>query len=215
MLNLDNISVVCVDTLDSTRALKSLDISCANIKFKECILFTHLHDIDILPFKNIQDKIKIVYIDKIDKIGYSEFLIKELYRHVSGDFCLIVQHDGYVVDHLMWRDEFLSFDYIGAPWPPEWGFRNRVGNGGFSLRSKKLLRYTAAFLKDFDFRAEFSTVCPQYTNEDYLISNVYYDGLLRYGVKFAGVELASWFSNEYPIPEMKDRTFGIHDVWFQ
>ena len=215
MLNLDNVSIVCVDTLDSTRALKSLDISCANIKFKECILFTHLHDLDIMPFKNVLDKIRIIYIDKIDKIGYSEFIIKELYKYVTGDFCLIVQHDGYVIDHLMWRDEFLSIDYIGAPWPPEWGFRNRVGNGGFSLRSKKLLRYTAAFLKDFDFRAEFSANRPQYTNEDYLISNVYYEGLLRYGVKFADVELASWFSNEYPIPEMKNRTFGIHDVWFQ
>jgi hypothetical protein len=162
-----------------------------------------------LPYKNILDKIKIIYIDKIDKIGYSDFIIKDLYKHASGDFCLIVQHDGYVIDHLMWRDEFLSVDYIGAPWPPEWGYKNRVGNGGFSLRSKRFMEHSALILGDFDFRD------PTYfLNEDFLLTNCCYEKLSALGMQFADVELASWFSNEYPIPEMKDRTFGVHDVWF-
>lgn len=210
MLDLDNVSIICVDTVDATRALKSLDVSCANIRFKECILFTHLHDLDVLPYKNILDKVKIIYIDQIDKVGYSEFIIKELYKHISGDFCLIVQHDGYVIDHLMWRDEFLSVDYIGAPWPPEWGYRNRVGNGGFSLRSKNIMMQAVECL-----RSEIPDWSLQRQNEDYLISNTFYEELLKAGMRFADVELASWFSNEYPIPEMKVRTFGIHDVWFQ
>ena len=36
---------------------------------------------------------------------------------------------------------FFDYDYIGAPWPNN--FVNRVGNGGFSLRSKKFLELTA------------------------------------------------------------------------
>jgi len=207
---LENVSIVCVDTVNAERALKSLDVSCANIEFKECILFTHLHDFDILPFKNILGKIKVVYVEKMDRTGYSEFIIKELPKYVAGDYCLIVQHDGYVIDHLMWRDEFLTVDYIGAPWPPEWGFRNRVGNGGFSLRSKRFMEHSALILADFDFRD------PTYfLNEDFLLTNCYYDKLSELGMRFADVELASWFSNEYPVPEMKDRTFGVHDIWFQ
>jgi len=216
MLNLDSTSVVCVDTVNAERALKSLDVSCANIKFKECILFTHLHDFDILPFKNILDQIKIIYVQKMDKIGYSEFIIKELYKYVTGDHCLIVQHDGYVIDHLMWRDEFLTVDYIGAPWPPEWGFKNRVGNGGFSLRSKRFMEHSVQILGDFDFRSNYTLRDrPYLLNEDYLITNCCYERLSELGMRFADVELASWFSNVYPVPEMKDRTFGVHDIWFQ
>ena len=206
---LENVSIVCVDTVNAERALKSLDISCAHISFKECILFTHLHDFDTSPFKNILDKIKIIYVEKMDKTGYSEFVIKELHKYIAGDHCLIVQHDGYVIDHLMWRDEFLSVDYIGAPWPPEWGYKNRVGNGGFSLRSKKFMEYSALILGNLNFRAEY------FLNEDFLVTNCCYESLLELGMRFADVELASWFSNEYPVPEMKDRTFGVHDVWFQ
>lgn len=209
MINLDNTSIVCVDTVNAERALKSLDISCSNITFKECILFTHLHDFDTSPFKNILDNIKIVYVEKMDKTGYSEFVIKRLHKYVTGDHCLIVQHDGYVIDHLMWRSEFLSVDYIGAPWPPEWGYKNRVGNGGFSLRSKKFMEYSAQILGDLDFRGD------HFLNEDYLVTNCCYESLIELGMRFADVELASWFSNEYPVPEMKDRTFGVHDVWFQ
>ena len=37
-----------------------------------------------------------------------------------------------------WRDEFLEYDYIGAPWNVPAGSRNNIGNGGFSLRRKFL-----------------------------------------------------------------------------
>jgi hypothetical protein len=51
---------------------------------------------------------------------------------------LLVQWDGYVVNPAAWRAEFLECDYIGATW--FWHDDGmRVGNGGFSLRSRKLL----------------------------------------------------------------------------
>jgi len=216
MLELNNVSIVCIDTADAMRALKALDDSCANISFKECMLFTSRQDFDVLQFRNIIDKIRIVYIEKLDKVGYSEFVVKKLVDYVNGDFCLIVQHDGFVVDHTIWRDDFLGVDYVGAPWPSEWGYMNRVGNGGFSLRSKKLLEFCALAFKDFDFRAELPIgVLRDFYNEDFLICVVFYEKLLELGIRFADVELASWFSSEYPVPEMKHRTFGVHDVWFR
>lgn len=47
---------------------------------------------------------------------------------------LVVQWDGFVVNADAWTDEFLEYDYIGAPWPD-----GVVGNCGFCLMSVKLL----------------------------------------------------------------------------
>ena len=50
------------------------------------------------------------------------------------------------------KDEFLNFDYIGAPWSEKVQVspdlvldmkENQVGNGGFSLRSHKLAQITS------------------------------------------------------------------------
>ena len=57
----------------------------------------------------------------------------DLYKHINTDFCLVVQYDGKVSDPDLWNDDFLNYDYIGAAWTDGY-----VGNGGFTLRSKKL-----------------------------------------------------------------------------
>jgi len=60
--------------------------------------------------------------------------------------CLLVQPDGFVINPDKWDNQFFEYDYIGAPWEQvphsyldPWGKPHRVGNGGFSFRSKKLL----------------------------------------------------------------------------
>ena len=78
----------------------------------------------------------------IEPIGsraeYSAFVLKSLARHIDTPFVLLIQWDGYVVNPAAWREEFLACDYIGAKW--FWHSDGmRVGNGGFSLRSRKLL----------------------------------------------------------------------------
>ena len=72
---------------------------------------------------------------------YSRFVLHNLADHIDTDHVLVVQWDGFVRDGRCWQDEFLAYDYIGAVWPQfedDW----KVGNGGFSLRSKKLLEAT-------------------------------------------------------------------------
>jgi hypothetical protein len=53
--------------------------------------------------------------------------------------------DAMVANPLAWNEEWLKCDYIGAPWPrhyangwPTCDAHNCVGNGGFSLRSRRL-----------------------------------------------------------------------------
>ena len=55
-----------------------------------------------------------------DNIGsvedYNHFIIKELNDHINSEFCMIVQTDGHPIRPEAWEDEFLKYDYLGAPW---------------------------------------------------------------------------------------------------
>ena len=70
-------------------------------------------------------------------------MVNKFPQYIDTDFVLITQADGFIINPHKWTDIFLEYDYIGAPFPdePQYGFTGdtRVGNGGFSLRSKKLI----------------------------------------------------------------------------
>ena len=134
---------------------------------------------------------KIIRVN-IDYKNYSEWMIKELYKYIDTDHVITIQYDSCIINAGFWSDEFLQYDYIGAPWPNNW--TNRVGNGGFSLRSFKftrqnsLLNYIKTGHKILDGEDYFSCV----TNHVLLCNQ---------GVKFAPVDLARKFCVEHPIPE--------------
>lgn len=54
------------------------------------------------------------------------------YEQINSDHFLIFQTDSCLLKEGV--NEFIEYDYIGAPWPHQ---QNKVGNGGFSLRSKE------------------------------------------------------------------------------
>lgn len=90
----------------------------------------------------ISENIKIIKlnIDNLNTAEYSRLLMsKEFWNNFNGEKLLLYQEDSYMFHNRI--DEFLKYDYVGAPWPihqdehinqKEYG----VGNGGFSLRSK-------------------------------------------------------------------------------
>ena len=80
--------------------------------------------------------------DMGDLNGYNRFVSQNLPKYCNTDFLLLIQWDGYILDPNAWRDEFLEYDYIGAVWP--WHLTNRVGNGGFCIRSKKFMEAVGA-----------------------------------------------------------------------
>ena len=140
--------------------------------------------------------VEVLRIDKISSLeGYSHFLLKNLNDFIQTGHVLVIQYDGYVLDARQWTDNFLDYDYIGARWPGSGA--NRIGNGGFSLRSKRLL--TA--LQD--------ARCRPFAPEDAAICIEYRPMLQReYGIKFAPEFLADRFSFE-GIPRAAG-TFGFH-----
>ena len=129
--------------------------------------------------------------------GYSRFVMKELERHIDTEFAMLVQYDGYILNPRCWSDDFLDYDYIGARWPADdW---ITVGNGGFSLRSKRLLRA----LQD-------PAIEPA-DPEDVAICRTYRELLEdRHGIRFAPEEVAARFSFE-TVPS-DGPTLGFHGL---
>lgn len=112
---------------------------------------------------------------------YSKFMVRGLWKYVETSHALVVQSDGYILNGEAWNPEFLEYDYIGAPWLPS----NAVGNGGFSLRSRKLLELLARHPLGGTPHPEDSHICIRHrkTLEDL-------------GIKFAPLELARRFAFE-------------------
>lgn len=159
--------------------------------------------------------IELARIPPMDFLGYSRFILAELHRHFVTSHCLVVQADGFVVDAGKWRKEFLDFDYIGAPWadhvlvqPGNWKLhldRNRVGNGGFSLRSRKLMQVAAGI--DFN-RLDFPL-----RSEDLVLCHFLHGQMCAQGISFAPAELAAQFSmesTEHLYGQTLDTVFGFH-----
>jgi len=189
MLELPNVTVICVDCIETRRALKSINLTIKDINFGDVKFLTSLQ------VEQPIDRIKIIPIPIIrSKIEYSCFIIKELYKYIETSHVLIVQWDAYVINPQAWTNEFLEYDYIGAPWHFRTDFK--VGNGGFSLRSKKLLELTATLPEIIRTHPEDDTVCI-----------IYRQLLINNGIKFAPIDLAYKFAVEN---EIHTGQFGYH-----
>jgi hypothetical protein len=118
-----------------------------------------------------------------------------------------------VVNPESWRDEFLNYDYIGAPWPlPNDNFSYRDINGNLirqgnsvSLRSKKLLDVPIKLNLEWKpFHG--------FTNEDGFICVNYRHKYLEEGCEFADIDVAKYFSHESMIPEILGiEPFAFHN----
>ncbi len=138
---------------------------------------------------------------------YNDFCLTGLAEHVKTDHVLVIQYDGMAINKQHWTDDYFNYDYIGAPWPStvQWIQPNeRVGNGGFSLRSAKLLHT----LKE---QPLVRSGPPRAEAEDAVICQENRNLLEQCGINFAPIELANQFSREWSNPTTQ--TLGFHGVW--
>jgi hypothetical protein len=191
-LPLAQVTLCAVDTRTPALAAQALLRSMAGIDFARAILFTN----GWMPTR-VLPGVELVEIDLIRSgADYSNFVMRVLPAFVRTSHVLITQWDGFVLDPAAWRDEFLVYDYIGSVWPDEPEGRN-VGNGGFSLRSRRLL---AAGLDN-----RITDTHP----EDQMLCRNYRELLEReHGVRFAPAALARHFAYENETP--RGPTFGFH-----
>ena len=192
---LDRISYLIVDTSQYRMAQHALNMSQNQFPLSNRIVFSDRTD--------GWDATKFVQIPKIQSIDeYNELVLAEAWRHVDTDFVQIIQWDGHVINSQAFNPQFLEFDYIGAIWPHH--KVRRVGNGGFSLRSKKLMTAVHSLLPDFaNWRQE---------PEDELICRTMGERLeTEFGVRFAKGLLARRYSVEWDF-DLYDLPFGFHGL---
>ena len=203
-IKLENVTLVAVSSVKIEDTMRALEYSMEGIDFNEALLITHEKP------ERLNLNIAFKQCNRISSLdAYSKFMLYDLPRYINTDYALVVQHDGYVVRPEKWDDAFLQYDYIGAPWPEGAHFTKNgtpvlVGNGGFSLRSKKML-------DSFNnLNLPFSDGETGFFNEDGVICNYYRDVLEKHGIRFAPTEVAEKFSLEDKSFPRSKKPFGFH-----
>ena len=191
-LKLSNVTLLGVATpKDINQAQESLKISSQNIEFGTIKLLT-----SSIPKKKYSE-IEYVPIPLMDFFGYNRLIIEDLHKYFETSHCLIIQADSFVVNAHCWNKEFLKFDYIGAPWTNKINPKpnlilnlkeNTVGNGGFSLRSRKLVETTS--------KINFKSLNLPVESEDVIICYYLYKKMIDSEIKFAPPKIAAQFSME-------------------
>lgn len=227
-LNLSSVTLVCVSSVRINESISAIEYCSERCDF---------YDIKFITDQNITstNKIKIQKCIPLRSLQqYSDFLLTELHNYIDSTHCLLIQDHAFISNTKLWNDNFLDYDYIGAPWPKyliqqllnnisigldlnnqsfdtipvldNYDVDNyRVGNGAFSLRSQKLLKFISQFKNKYNNKPE-----------DNIIS-IYEKSILeKNNFRIAPIELAAQFAvempTEYNIYRDKSLTFGFHGI---
>lgn len=143
--SLSGVTLVCADDRRPDLAYRAIQESCKRVWFEDVKFFTmasgYQHTVRTKPIRSIED--------------YCRFMVKDLAEHIKTPHCLVVQWDGYVINPKFWKEDYRQYDYIGAPWKAD----GQIGNGGFSLRSKRLLEALRAEPFTGPFTPEDEYIC--------------------------------------------------------
>ncbi|MDP3083140.1 MAG: DUF5672 family protein [Rubrivivax sp.] len=191
-LALPQVTLCAIDDRSPALAAQALQRSMAGIDFARALLFCH----------GWQPQAPLPGIEIVDSgplrsgADYSHFVLRRLPGFITTTHVLVTQWDGFVCHPEAWTPEFLQFDYIGAAWTDA-PAGSEVGNGGFSLRSQRLLQ------AGLDPR-----ITPEHP-EDLALARRGRALLEReHGVRFAPLALARRFAFENEAPAAP--TFGFH-----
>lgn len=191
-LRLPDVTLVMIDTQCHELARLAMEDSLRDIEFGDAVIFSD-EPIEVAGARWIK-------VPKWPNIAEcSDFMWYELPDHIETKWAINIQWDSWISDPDCWTDEFLQYDYVGAPW---WYDDNlNVGNG-CALRSRSLMR----FLQENKERFPLSI-----SQEDHLIGRVYRGALEEAGFKWPPETLASRFSLECTRPSNDSRHFMFHD----
>lgn len=187
-LKLPDVTLVAIDTVCHKLTWMAVD---------ECLAQADFGDVQV--FMNWKGQRPCNYIDRFNSIDDGlRFVTHDLPKHIKTSHVLHVQWDSWIIDPSQWTDEFLKYDWIGAPW---WHAERNVGNSGFCLQSRELIEFFSGNTEEFPLTARY----------DDLICRDYQPRLPQF--KWAPERLASQFSFERSRPAIDSRHFGYHGVF--
>lgn len=196
-LQLPSVTLMIVDCVDVPRAIKVLEHCKSKVDFGAVKLLTSLpcdyeHRVEIMPLTSL--------------IMYSIFMLTKVHEYIDTPHVLIVQRDGWILNPESFDPAWLELDYIG----PLFMQYDKVGSGGFSLRSK---RTTEDAVRYFDWDGtEFGA------NQIQSKLSYYEDGIISFnslGLKIGSLEQAANFAqggNRNP-KYFREKPFGFHRTW--
>ena len=191
---LPNVTLVAVTSVALAATIEALETSMQQADFGEVILLS-----DQVPLARLDPTVSWRRIGRLgSRADYSRFMLRELADHIATTHALCIQWDGFVLRGDAWNPSFLDYDYIGAVWPHFDGGHN-VGNGGFSLRSRRLLEVC----RDLPFDGPEA--------EDVVIGRLFRHELERQGIRFAPESVAGQFAYERTAPNGDE--FGFHGAF--
>jgi len=192
-LSLPQVTLCAASSVNVAATLRALEISLTQIDVFACKLFTDA------PVVSDHHNITVVPIEPLTSTAaYSAFMLSQMVDHIDTSHCLVIQWDGHVINVKQWRPEFLEYDYIGARWP-QFTDGYDVGNGGFSLRSRRLME----MCRELGFRYAHP--------EDVAIGRDNRTWLEGRRMRFATPALSDLFSAERAGDI--SASFGYHGVW--
>jgi len=137
-LQLPSVTLLIADSVNAKGAINVLE-HCKNLcDFGAVKLLT---DIEI----DYEHKVTIPKLNSL--VAYSIFMLTKCKDYFDTDHVLIVQRDGFILNPESWNPAWLEYDYIA----PLFQQMDRVGSGGFSLRSKKVMERLAEITPEWDW----------------------------------------------------------------
>jgi hypothetical protein len=190
-LELNNITLFSLSSYKLEETQKAIDICLKKANFSKVIFLQNN------PFGN-------------DIIGYSKFMLEKLPNIINTDYVLVVQWDGFIINPDAWTNDFLNYDYIGAPWPQ---YNHICGNGGFSLRSKKFLDAQKSICHNINYKKFRGDDSFKNIPEDLILAHYFREKFEKVGCSFAPSELGYRFSIEVGDYDKNNLPFGFHGVY--
>lgn len=199
-LQLPSVTLMIIDCVNANRAVKVLELCKSKADFGAVKLLTSIpieyeHRVEIPPLNSL--------------IAYSIFMLTKAHAYIDTDHVLIVQRDGFILNPESFDPNWLNLDFIG----PIFVQYDKVGSGGFSLRTKKLMQNTAYNIRGWDWSQEqaeeIQDVLGYYEDGVICLSNMYQK------FKIASLEQAADFAmggNRNP-KYYVEKPFGFHGLW--
>lgn len=174
---------------DSIRKIKRVLKYCQSIaRFGETILFS--------TESGFSDSWTTVVVGCESFADFNRITNRLVPKCIKTEFAMSVQEDGFPIQPELWSEQFLSCDYIGAPWPD-----GVVGNGGFYIESQKMIQARMKLPDNPDSK-------PPMGNADWWLCRTNRHLLASQGIQFAPRILAECFSTECTGRDKP--SFGFH-----
>lgn len=201
-LQLPDVTLVMVETREHALAKMAVEDCLAVAEFGDVLIvtdqpkqFAELYNAGLPPrFKVVEDW--------PTKLGWSQSWWYDVPPLLQTAYTLNIQWDSWICDPTQWTNEFLQYDYLGAPWWHKDG--KNVGNGGFSLVSTRLKRYL------YDNQRQYPCVVAL---DDDLLCRKYRPALEDRGFAWAPESLAHKFAFECCRPSPTSKHFGFHAMF--